>query len=318
MQSGLSKRPALKTLIACLTSVLSGHEGSNQVTVLERTPNSYASGCPSEIVRCGLADGNEIRLLCKYESTDGESTIDIGYEVEVYRRVVEQSGLSVPNFYGSYLDPDGRRWLVLEYIAEGTLLSEMLDSDAICAAARWLGKFHAAQDSRAGSAELQFLKVYDADYFIELSRRTLKFAGESEESFTWLPALCKKFAELSRSLIAKNSTVTHGDFYLHNLLWKGGCVYPLDWERAGVKPGEWDLACLTDGWNGHTERQCKLEYQRARWPGGPPADCEQTLGLGRLCLYFYNLGTEPGWASDREGLWYSRRLRRVGEEMGLI
>jgi len=318
MQAALSTRPDLKTLTAGLRSVLNDRVADGQLTVLERAANSYSSGCPSEIVTCRIAGGTDLRLLCKYELPDGQSRGDVDYEATVYRHVVERSGLSAPKFYGSHIDPDGRKWLVLEYLADGTMLNETLDADFMWVAASWLGSFHAAQDKRVGSTELGFLKVYDAEYYAELARRTLRFAGDLNGSLTWLPALGKAFEEFACPLVEKSSTVTHGDFYLHNLLWKDGNVYPLDWELAGIKLGEWDLACLTDGWMGETARRCVSEYRRSRWPGGAPPEFDQTVGAGRLCLYFYNLGTDPDWACDAKGLWYSQQLRAAGEEMSLI
>jgi len=318
VQAALSEFPDSETLIDGLSTVLDGRGIDRSVMVLDRKTNIYSSGCPSEIVRCTRASGNELHLLCKYETADGQSRGDIAYEAKVYRHVVERCGLSAPKFYGAHVDPDGRKWLVLEYLNDGALLNEALEPDALRLAARWLGRFHAALEACAGITELGFLKAYDAEYFLELADQTLRFAGELDGRFAWLASLRREFEGFAHTFLAKRLTITHGDYYLHNLLWKDGNIYPLDWELAGIKLGEWDLACLTDGWEGDTGRQCELEYKRARWPEGVPDDFAQTLGAGRLCLYFYNLGTEPNWASDSTGLWYSERLRAVGEEMGLI
>lgn len=317
-QATPSKFPGSETLLAGLRSVLNSYYGRCELTVLDREPNDYSSGCPSEIVTCVPAGGNELRLLCKYGTPGGQSRGDIDYEAKVYRHVVEHCRLPAPKFYGSHVDPDGRTWLILEYLNSGVLLNEALDPDAMCLAAGWLGRFHAAAQVLLGDQEAAFLKTYDARYYLDLARRTLEFCGESNQSFDWLRVLCGEFEGFAHTFAEKRITITHGDFYLHNLLWKGSNIYPLDWELAGIKLGEWDLACLTDGWEGETARRCELEYQRARWPEGAPEDFERTLGAGRLCLYFYNLGTEPNWASDSHGLWYSRQLRAVGEQMGLI
>src|SRR5262249_53336462 len=116
------------------------------VTVLGREKNSYAGGCPSDILNCRMHDGQERRLLCKYE--DGEARGVIEHEANVDRHVVEQSEQSAPKYYGSYVDSDHRRCLILEYIEDATPLSEALNSEAMVLAAAWLGRFHASQDRR--------------------------------------------------------------------------------------------------------------------------------------------------------------------------
>jgi hypothetical protein len=54
-------------------------------------------------------------------------------------------------------------------------------------------------------------------------------------------------------------------------------IYPVDWESAAVAAGEIDLAALTEGWPPGFVEQCELEYQRARWPEGPPTGFERRL-----------------------------------------
>src|SRR5437868_4658197 len=101
-----SKFPDLETLTAGLTFVLnsSGFD-DRQLTVRDREPNIYSSGCPSEIVTCRLSNGSELRLFCKYGADarigTGENRLgvepwsDVPYEVEVYRHVLQPSELTM-------------------------------------------------------------------------------------------------------------------------------------------------------------------------------------------------------------------------------
>jgi thiamine kinase-like enzyme len=139
-----------------------------------------------------------------------------------------------------------------------------------------------------------------------------------DPSFSWLPALCQQFEDFITPVWEDRSAIAHGDYYIHNILLQDGVVYPIDWEFAGIDLPEIDLACLTDGISANTTRECERAYRQARWPGGAPDEFEQTLGAARLCLYFHNLGARPHWTSEKHGLWYSKQLRSVGEQLGMI
>jgi len=309
--------PDLQTLTAVLTSVLNGKRcKGGQVIVLDRQKNIYASSARSEIVMCRLPDGTELRLFCKYEVREKLAWSDVAYEAKVYRHVLEASAATTPRFYGAYTEAStGKTWLILEHLDNTVFMNGT--TAQMCLAARWLGQFHAANEVCLEGPPLQFLKVYDVEYYLERVRRTLRYAGDLHEGLVWLPTLCLRFEEFARPLLAKRRTVTHGDFYWNNVLLLNGTVYVIDWEMAGIDQGEMDLARLTVGWLVETERKCELEYQKARWPGGAPADFERTMDAARLCLYFCTLGAQPDWPTNEGFLWYSKRLRSLGERLGL-
>jgi hypothetical protein len=55
-------------------------------------------------------------------------------------------------------------------------------------------------------------------------------------------------------------------------------------------------AILTGGWPAEIVQQCELEYRRACWPDGMPADFERPLDAARLYLHFLWLGSRPDLA----------------------
>ena len=354
METSSSRLPDLQTLTAGLNSVLNGDgSGGGPVLLLDREPNDYASGWASEIVTCRLSDGTELRLFFKYGSdrigaTNGnfntEPLSDVGYEAEVYRVVLQPLHGPTPKFYGTYKEEaTGRSWLIVEYIEDAMVLHQMAAAEKMVPvwrawrqmddmweqweqwelntmgmAASWIGRFHAVSEVRLSDITNQFLKKYDSDYYLEQARRTLLFSNNSSQDFRWLHTLCEQFQKSVAPLLRGRPTIVHGDYYSHNILVRHDRICPLDWELSGIDLGEMDLACLTEGWAPATARHCELEYQRARWPGGAPADFEQVLGAARLCLYFYNLGHQPQWASQSECVWYSEQLQAIGEQMGLM
>jgi aminoglycoside phosphotransferase (APT) family kinase protein len=87
--------------------------------------------------------------------------------------------------------------------------------------------------------------------------------------------------------------VVHGEFSLGNVLLRNGEVYPVDWESAGLAPGEIDLAFFTLGWPRRLRRRVEAAYTRRRWPGGPPPEFETTLKAARIHACFRVLGDSP-------------------------
>src|SRR5438128_5539631 len=100
-QDQLVPLPDLATLTARLNTLREG-DGlvPRPVTILSREKNFYASTFPSEVVTCRLADGQERRLLCKYAGGRNHNAHGhrggVGYEADIYRRVLRPLGISVP------------------------------------------------------------------------------------------------------------------------------------------------------------------------------------------------------------------------------
>ena len=310
--------PDLETLRDGILSVLGGHDGT---ILLQRKPNHRASTFASEIVTCRMADGVQRRLFCKYaKAHQGHEAAygywnDIAYEAEVYRRILQPSGASTPNFYGAYKEAaTGREWLVIEYLEECLPVSKG-PSGAMALAARWVGQFHAAHQSPLKS--FPFLSTYDAEYYAGWARRTLLFADQLKQRFPWLATVCERFEELIDRLVGAPQTIIHGEYYPCNILYCHGRIHPVDWETTAIAAGEIDLAALTDGWPPEITRQCELKYRRARWPRGAHANFEQTLGAARLYVHFRWLGWQPDWTIEQES-WRFKRIRAVAEGLGLL
>jgi hypothetical protein len=332
-----SQLPNRQTLAVGLTSVL-----RSQATILDRQPNTYASTFPSEIVRCQLGNGRELRLLCKYGADHSTSLSGrtghkggVPYEAAAYRHVLRKSRATTPKFYGAYKDVEtGDTWLILEYLDDSVRLRKMRESSAAMGlAARWIGRFHYTTEEHLSDASMRFLSRYDAEYYLGWARRTSLLVGNLRQRFRWLTSLCGRFEDVVALLLASPPTVIHGEYYPSNVLFRAGTVYPIDWESAAVAAGELDLATLTESWGAEIERLCELEYQRVRWPEGSPADFERRLCSARLYLQFRwlchenrNLFTENGAGGERFDWSHNvkvppyrlEQLRSLGERLELI
>lgn len=270
-----------------------------------------------------MADGNELRLLCKY--TDGRSHNSYGhrggvtYEAEVYRQVLQPLPVSTPTFYGAHKDAiTGEMWLILEYSDKSLPVEDSPDPAVLQAAARWLGRFHKTNESLRSTASLPSLNRHDAEYYLGWAERTSLFAGHLHQRYPWLTTLCQRFEEVVVTLLEPPAIIIHGEYYPNNILFCQGTIYPIDWEAAAVVIGELDLASLTENWPPEFVREAKAEYQSARWPEGPPADFERKLDAAQLYRLFRWLGDRPERTTHEKELSRFEQLSTMGERLGLI
>lgn len=316
--------PDLPTLIVGLRSALqeSGH-GARGLTVLSRKRSARASTFPSEVVTCRTARGTTLRLFCKYASgythTGRDPRQGVSYEVQVYRNILEPLRSTTPRFCGGYTDPaTGAAWLFLHYVEKSTPMRNKADPAIFLgAAARWIGRFHAAHEGKGAPAALPFMVAYDAKYYLGCARRTALYANGLHRKYPWLKSLCRSYEDLV-DLLTHPRTVIHGEYEISNILTRNRKVYPVDWEAAAIGAGEIDLANLTCNWRPKTIAECEREYSRARWPDGPPPEFEQRLGAARLHYCFRWLAGRPDWTTHNSSSGWFRALHTAGEQMGLI
>jgi len=318
-----AKVPDFECLKAGLDLVLGGNgSGSSQVTIRDRKPVVSASTYPSEVIECQLGR-SKLKLYCKY--TAGLRYDSYGhrggvpYEAEVYRSVLQNPGFSLPKFYGAYKDPaSGDTWLILEYLEDTLRLAKGPQPESVLRAAQWIGRFHAANERRTPTSAFSFLNRYDTRYFEGWVRRTSLFANGLHRDLPWLETICERSEDFAVLLLSPGATIIHGEYYPHNVLIKGGQIYPIDWESAAIAAGEIDLATLTEAWPPEIVGPCELEYQHARWPGGAPPEFNRRLAAARLYLSFRWLGDQPEWTVGSHNRFYFEQMHAAAEELGLI
>jgi len=316
-----NRLPEAEALSSGLSAVLGG--GRSSIRVLDRAPAIWASTYPSEVVTCEVGGSRVLKLYCKYmaglhfESFGHRGGVP--YEIEVYRRVLASLPVSVPTFYGAYEEPGtGDVWLILEYLDQSLRVTKGPQPESVVRAARWLGRFHAVTESRISRADVRFLTIYDAPYYLGWPRLTLQFATQLRHDFPWLERVCGRFDECVDILLSSPPTIVHGEFYPHNILLSDGQIYPIDWESAAIAAGEIDVATLTESWKPEHLRQCEVVYREARWGGAGPAGFERRLAAARLYLCFRWMGEQPEWTLGAGSREYFEQMRVSGEELGLI
>jgi hypothetical protein len=295
----------------------SGSAWGRPVSVRRRaTP--YVTTFACEIVTCRFAGGGRLSLFCKYGAKDGMCSFGqrggVGYEAEVYRRVLRPAGVSAPVFYGSHTDPDtGGTWIVVEFLKRSRRAGKVSRLRAMKPAARWIGEFHAANAGRTEDASLAFLTDYHAAWYREWPRRAFRAARLLKLDLPWLGKVARRLEEEIATLAQLPRTVIHGEYYPHNVMFQAGVVRPVDWETAAIGPGEIDLAALTEGWEPAAAGEFEEEYRKARWPAGAPADFDRNLSLARAFM-------QLRWIGDDDPLKSADMVRweRLYEEIGRL
>jgi len=330
-----SRFPEARRLTTGLRAVFQGTGASpGSIAILHREPNEYESTFPTEIVTCRLGNNDTtLRLFIKYgtETFDGVfgHRGDVSYEARVYREVLQPLGMSTPRFYGVYRDPRTRvSWLVLDYLNGGRPTSHLHDPNAMVQAARWIGRFHAANERRLPDPRLKFLKRYNEAYYMGWAWRTKKLFAPTHARFPWLAPLCDGFGPFVHSLLAATRTVIHGEYFGLNVVYQNGTSWPADWQSAAIAPGEIDLASLTHSWPTPLVKRCEREYRRSRWPDGAPTNFEETLDAARFYMNFrwmgdpvlmtLLLGSMARPKIPKKVKKFIKELRAVGERAGLV
>jgi len=314
--------PDLQTLTSVVNAVFGGNESADeQVTILDRESNIFTSTYSSMVVTCQLADGSEVRLLCKYSTGSDHNAYGhrggVAYEAEVYRQVLQHLPVSTPRFYGHYRDEiNNGIWILLEFLDEGLRIH--YHPEIYHEAARWLGQFHRANEELLTPASLPFLKKYDAEYYLRWADMTLLHADQTDWHFPWLATLCRRYEKVVDMLLELPEIIIHGEYYPDNILRREGTIYPVDWESTAVAVGEIDLVSLIEGWPPEIVGNCKAEYRSVRWPDGAPEDFEGKLKAAGLYWQFRWLGDQHEWATEEKKQWRFDKLRSIGERLGLI
>lgn len=315
--------PRLEALASGLSSIFRS-QGSEveEFTIIKRERNINASTFAAEVVTCRLGQDEELRLLCKYAPRESESGHGhrggVTYEATVYDHLLQNLPLPTARFFGVHTDHDsGQRWLVLQHLDESIRVSRAPDPKGMLLAAEWIGRFHAAMEQHLSTHSACVVYRYDRQYYRGWARRTALFADHLVQHFSWLPTLCQRFEELAETFVAQPATIIHGEYYVANVLFQDGAIYPIDWESAAIGMGELDLASLIEGWEADLVAECILKYLRARWPSSPPPEFEWRLAAARLYWHFRWLGDNAHWtatAPDRR----FEELHSSGERLGLI
>jgi hypothetical protein len=282
--------PDLDALEAGLAAVVSTDDRSRS-RVVEREPNWYASTFASELVT--VAHGNATCVLfCKH----GIDAVDprwghrrgAPYEALVYEHVLVPYDADVPRWLGSFDGAHGTT-LVFEFLTGAAPIHECdagVESAVVRAASR-LGVWHRTGEAIASDPPCPGLNEYRADDSGTWRGGSGRGPFDSllaSPRFRPLATVIERNVDVIVAALGRSfPTVVHGELHSPNVLAQGSRTYFVDWETAGIGPGELDLAALTVGsWTEPTRAACEQAYVEGRWDGRAPSSFDDALAAARL------------------------------------
>lgn len=318
--------PTLEDLEQRLSQAMSG-DVRVSARVVSRTPNSFSSTFPTEIVTCQIESQPPVRLFCKHFHADlgqefGKGTRPF-HEIDVYKHVLAKVPGPTPAFAGSWVSGDSTEGLlVLQYLDESRRLGHTGNyDDGLEAAAVWIGEFHRHAAELTARPELGFLQRSTGQFYSGTWARLVAKRDSLSDPPSWLRRLNDRFHLVLKILDDADSTVIHGEYYPKNVLLHEGRIVPVDWETASLGMGELDLATLVDGWPRAVDR-CVSAYAKARGFASDDRHFRRRLGASQILLNAYWLSYSDPRSSDVKKLdRASRRLDRMhhaAEQIGLL
>ena len=304
--------------------------GGRRVSRVTSVPSPNRSSFVVDDIDVCFDDGTTLELVAKAAHWDGLSPEgrrakprflwDPERERASYEALLSPRQIGSARYFGSYVDPSGERYLLLERIT-GTPLWQHGDLDAWREAARWLARMHLhiGVDRAAGSRAAAHLIKYDRQFYERWISRADSFHRRDSRR---LRPLIERYRRVVEALLAEPVTFIHGEFYAANVLVApresraGFVVRPVDWEMAALGPAAIDLACLVAGhWTDDERADVADAYGRERDLHGDrsfrQATALQTLDYGLIHLCLRNLGWARDWAPplDRAYDWLAEALR---------
>ena len=223
-----------------------------------REPFEGSSWYAQDVVTVLVPGRADRRILLKDFGTHvgdkGGMAIRRERELRIYRDLLDHSLLETPHYVGSVWEPEHERfWLLIEFIDGADLRSYGFEHYVHACA--WLGKmhgyFHRRLDELKGAT---FLARFDGRLFrseVEIATRNagLFSRGLARRLTTALDG----HEDLAEAMTEQASTLVHGGFLPQGVMVQarssGVRIATVDWELAGVGPGLFDLALMTDGFD---------------------------------------------------------------------
>jgi aminoglycoside phosphotransferase (APT) family kinase protein len=319
MDSSETDVASLEALTAGLTNIF-GREIHDwtPVQIVHREMNALASTFTSEIVHCRLPDGVERRVLCKYAGLPIHLAFGhrggVAYEAAVYRDVLQSSRMSVPQYYGNFVDR-GRECLVIEYLEGAQRSSRQRQPDLVLVSVgKWLAAFHAESMQREQIPAS--LTRYDTEYFRGWIERAIARARRTSHQLPWQDSFYERYLEAVQS-VERERVIVHGEFYAGNILVRDGNVYPVDWESSAYAFGEIDLMSLVEGWKPEAVSACIQAYAQTRWPFGQPDEYERRMAMARAYWAFRWMGDALAEPDEERWDFHIEQVRSAATELGI-
>jgi len=309
--------PSTDEIRAVLSHALARRRLHAHVVDVERNPCPNGTSWWLEEITLHLDDGSRVALVFKdlIREANGSAArqvkpafiCDPTREPWVYQHLLIDATPGPPKVWAALTDlANGRHWLFLERV-NGVPLSQIGDRDAWCAAAEWLGRFHAT--APVGRAMHGPLLRHDREYHRRWMARALAEAQQDAEKLARLRALVSVHERAMETALLMGPSLIHGEFYPSNVLVEQCnatyAVHAVDWEMAALGPPLLDLAALMSGRWSHDDRMAMAAaYRDGARSAGVRCTAAERLLLGaaacRLLLAIQWLGWSAEWTAPAD------------------
>ncbi|MCZ7525848.1 MAG: aminoglycoside phosphotransferase family protein [Acidimicrobiia bacterium] len=254
-------------------------------------------------------DGELLSLFWKVGNRSSRDRVGradgVGYEAAVYEHALSHLGIGVAPLFGVVHDGE-EVCLAIARLDRPLKASMAPQPESLRSAVRTLASIHArAEAVVAGGPE--GLQPFDA----WRSRDWLSSAIDLHGTEAFEDIGIHRILEVFDELAAGPWTLVHGDCYPANVLVTQGVPVFVDWETAGIGPGELDLAALTERWPDDVVADCLDRYCSERWGGPARRSVVRRLAAARCFLYVRWLGGSPSLRRPSATEDAFRRLARV-------
>jgi aminoglycoside phosphotransferase (APT) family kinase protein len=273
------------------------------IASIERERCGHLSWYATYIVTVRFRQGEPLRIFMKDFGSPRYITQALAErrdrETRTYSELLAGRDLETAEYFGTeFNEEEGRLWMFLEYVP-GTP-ARYCEFPVWIEAARWAGRFHAnfASESLRG---VDFLEHHDRAFFESRAQDAMRMVHtDSPHLAGRLESILKSYEEAVETIVAQPTTLVHGSFSAVQILWSpngnGGRVCAVDWERAAVGSGCYDLVRIVDGFE-PARRALLLDAYRAEaeshgglLPSGD--DLERLIECYRLDRVMRWLGSE--------------------------
>jgi hypothetical protein len=243
------------------------------LTLVSRVPGEYESTHPLEDVTVATEE-ESLDIVCKYSPryVDPMTGHQRGaaYESSIYFHAFPDPDLATPTYYGTFPLGGGVDCIVLQRVP-GYRIHHSVYPRALVEICANLGRFHS---TGVGNVPRQH-NVFNRGHFSRVFNEMVRMPGVSSKLQNLDSIVVDTLSNAPRTLI-------HGELYPQNVLVNDLGPVVIDWESAGVGPGVFDLAVLTQGsWDETLVDECEEVYWKARG-GFIPQWARKDLAAARI------------------------------------
>jgi hypothetical protein len=294
-----------------LDDVVAKHGGgrASAISSVERKRSQFSSFYASDVLTIRLACGHELKVFMKdFGSYDHPKDGLAGRrdrELAAYRDLLADADLGTAGYYGSAWEPSAERfWLFLEYV-EGDPVKHY-GFDYWVPPAAWLGRMQGyyarRRDLWEGCADLI---RHDDAFFHGIAEQALRSVARfSPDHARRLEPVVRRYDGAVRVMAAQPRTFVHGTYRPAQIIVNraGGQTRfcPVDWEKAAVGSGLYDLTFLADGFKPPRLDQLLDAYVGAAEAHGATVCARDEMRFVMDCFRLHRVMNWLSLAADRQ------------------